>query len=128
MAIKTFVKNLIALIGKKRRQKEEVKLKFCEYKGAARMLAVALEGGIEFVPNFLENSEYCEYISCLTLMFSDNGFISLLLYSLEQYGFKIQKEALQAVRDNHIPAYIDEEGMRQYIVLLRSLFYTPDPQ
>jgi hypothetical protein len=61
-------------------------------------------------------------------MFSDNANIKLLLYSLEQYGFKIQKEALQAVRDNHIPAYIDEESMRQYIVLLWSLFYTPDPQ
>jgi len=124
MAIRTLFKNLLPKNRQEELAKANVRVRFRDYKNTARMLAVALQIGLESVPNFLNTA----YIDDLTLDFKHNDNITILLFSLEQYGFTIQKEALQDVRDNHTLIFQGKESMRQYIVLLWNLFYTPDPQ
>jgi hypothetical protein len=128
MAARTFVKNLIAQInGKKRREREVVIIRFLHYKSTARMLAVALERGMELVPGFLDNTRYIEY---LTLMFkSDNGNLSLLLSSLSKFGFTEQENALVEVYVSYnLTLHKIEDNMNMYIDLLWALFHTPDPE
>jgi|688.fasta_scaffold10490_13 hypothetical protein len=131
MAIRTFVKNLFAKItGKERREKEVVMIRFRNYQSSARMLAIALERGMEFVPNFLENTTYIEY---LTLTFKDNNntLSIFLLPELRKFGFENQAEALEAVNNSSQVLCVfckDESRMREYIKLLWSLFHTPDPE
>jgi hypothetical protein len=127
MAARTFVKNLIAQIGKKRRQRRVAIIKFRHYKSSARMLALALARGMELVPGFLDNTQYIEY---LTLMFkSDTGNLSLLLSSLREFGFTEQENALVEVYVNYnLTLHKIEENMNEYIDLLWVLFSTPDPE
>jgi hypothetical protein len=130
MAIKTLVtlvKNLIAQIGKKRRQRRVAIIKFMHYKSSARMMAIALARGMDFVQDFLENTTYIE---SLALMFkSDNSNLSLLLSSLREFGFENQAEALESLIGNsYLPMSKNQSDMREYINLLWDLFHTPDPQ
>jgi hypothetical protein len=125
MAIKTFVKNLIALIGKKRRQKREVKFKFCRYKGEARMLAVALEEGLKNWDDFLENRDY---ISSLTQIFNKDSYSYRgQVHSLCESGLTEQLKSVLKVgfHDYYLQTL---ENMTTYIKSLWDLFHTPDPE
>jgi len=120
------ITHLIAQInGKKRRQKEEVKLKFCEYKGEARMLAIALEEGLKNFQNFLNQRDY---ISSLTNVFNqDSHSYRGQVNSLCEFGMTEQLNSVLKVgfNDYHLQT---PENMTTYIKSLRSLFYTPDPE
>ena len=109
------------------RQRKLVIIPFRDHKITARLLAIALEQGMEFVPNFLDLTDYITY---LTLTFKDNTTLSIfLLPELRKFGFEKQAEALEAVINNSSQVLCkDESRMREYIKLLWSLFYTPDPE
>lgn len=125
MAIRTLFKNPLPKNGQEELAKGNIRVRFRHYKSTARMLAVALEGGLDSVPNFLENHNY---ISKLTLVFCYNDAnIALLLSSLERYGWVRQTDALRAVYEKYgLTVQNKETSMREYIELLWQLFRTPD--
>jgi len=110
-----------------RRQRKVAIIRFRDHKVTARVLAIALEKGIELVPNFLENTAYVNY---LTLTFKDTATqISLfLLPDLRRFGWQSQADSLEDVISNScLPMSKNESDMREYIKLLWDLFHTPDP-
>lgn len=122
------IKNLLAKInGQERRQREVTIIRFRDHKVTARLLAIALEKGMELVPNFLDLTDYITY---LTLTFKDNTTLSIfLLPELRKFGFEKQADSLGAVTDNwYLPLSKNESAMKEYIKLLWDLFHTPDPQ
>jgi hypothetical protein len=129
MAIRTFVRLFAQITDKERREKEAAIIRFRDHKVTARVLAIALEKGMEFVPNFLDLTDYITY---LTLTFKDNTTLSIfLLPELRKFGFEKQAEALEAVNNSSQVLCVfckDESRMREYIKLLWSLFHTPDPE
>ena len=103
-------------------------IRFRDYKVTARILAIALEKGLVFIPNFVDNTNYINY---LNLTFKDtNSEISIFVLSeLRKLGFEKQAEALRAVTDNwYLPISKDNSQMERYIKLLWDLFHTPDPE
>ena len=69
------IKNLLAKInGQERRQREVTIIRFRDHKVTARLLAIVLERGMEFVPNFLDLTDYITY---LTLTFKDTSTLSV---------------------------------------------------
>jgi hypothetical protein len=122
------IKNLLAKInGQERRQREVTIIRFREHKVNARLLAILLEKGMKFIPNFLDLTDY---ITCLTLIFRDNTTLSIFLPpELRKFGFENQAEALESLLVNwYLPMSQNESNMRKYIDLLCYLCLTPDPQ
>ncbi len=122
------IKNLLAKInGQERRQRKVTIIRFRDHKVTARLLAIALERGMEFVPNFLDLTDYIKY---LTLTFKDNNntLSIFLLPELRKFGFENQAEALESLIGNsYLPMSKNQSDMREYINLLWDLFHTPDP-
>jgi hypothetical protein len=110
-----------------RREKKLAIVRFRDHKVTARLLAIALEKGMQLIPNFLENTAYIDY---LTLTFKDNTtLIVFLIPELIKFGFENQAEALKPLIGNsYLPMSKNESNMRRYIQLLWDLFHTPDPE
>lgn len=127
--INYFARLFARITQKKDKNKRKVMIiRFRDYKVTARILAIALEKGLVFIPNFVDNTNYINY---LNLTFKDtNSEISIFVLSeLRKLGFEKQAEALRAVTDNwYLPISKDNSQMERYIKLLWDLFHTPDPE
>ncbi len=117
---------LAKISGNQRRQRKVAIIRFRDHKVTARLLAIALERGMQLIPNFLENTAYIDY---LTLTFKDNTTLSVFLIpELIKFGFENQAEALKSLIGNSHLLYQNESNMKRYIQLLWDLFHTPDPE
>ena len=124
--------SITRLFDKITRKKERVQRKiaisrFTYYRSTARMLAVALDKGMEFVPDFLELTDYISYLT-LTFKRENSDAPVFVLPELRRFGWQSQADSLETVINNsYLPMSKNESSMREYIELLWDLFHTPDP-